>query len=105
MPNWLFGYNKVIEGSHVSMSSYDILPPNENFRGKSYGEWAAEWWNWLLSEKPDIYSQEDPVLFLRGAFDYKARADGKRNPSSTHNDRTGDKKIEIFEGTAIFFPV
>jgi hypothetical protein len=86
------------------MSNYDVLPPNEKFRDRSYGEWAADWWKWLLGSKNPDYSQGDSVLFLRGAFDYHEK-DGKRIPGSTHNDRTGDKKIEIFEGTAIFFPV
>ena len=87
------------------MSSYDILPPNENFRGMSYGEWAAEWWKWLGSEDADTYLQKDPVLFLRGAFDYET-ANGQRRPKrKLHKDRTGNEKIEISEGTAIFFPV
>ena len=87
------------------MSSYDILPPKENFRGMSYGEWAAEWWKWLVSEDADTYLQKDPVLFLRGAFDYET-ANGQRRPKrKLHKDRTGNEKIEISEGTAIFFPV
>ena len=86
------------------MSSYDILLPKENFIGMSYGEWAAEWWKWLLGSKNPDYSKGDPVLFLRGAYEYYIEG-GNRNPRSTHNDRTGDRKIEISEGTAIFFPV
>ena len=87
------------------MSSYDVLPPKENFRGMSYGEWAAEWWKWLLGSKNPDYSKGDPVLFLRGAFDYET-ANGQRRPKrKLHKDRTGNEKIEISEGTAIFFPV
>ena len=45
------------------------------------------------------------MLFLRGAFDYET-ANGQRRPKrKPHYDRTGDKEIEISEGTAIFFPV
>ena len=33
-----FSYNKVTKGGHSQMSSYDIVPPKENFRGMSYGE-------------------------------------------------------------------
>ena len=87
------------------MSGYDIVPPNQNFRGMSYGEWAAEWWKWLLSSKNPDYSKGDPVLFLRGAFDYEQVGEQRRPKRKLHYDRTGDKKIEIFEGTAIFFPV
>jgi hypothetical protein len=88
------------------MSGYDIVPPNQNFRGMSYGEWGAEWWKWLLSSKNPDYSKGDPVLFLRGAFDYEQVGEQRRpKRKPPHYDRTGDKKIEIFEGTAIFFPV
>jgi hypothetical protein len=72
----------------------------------SYGEWAAEWWKWLLSSKNPDYSKGDPVLFLRGAFDYEQVGEQRRpKRKPPHYDRTEDKKIEIFEGTPIFFPV
>jgi hypothetical protein len=45
------------------------------------------------------------VLFLRGAFDYEQVGEQRRPKRKPHYDRTGDKKVEIFEGTAIFFPV
>jgi hypothetical protein len=87
------------------MSYYDIVPPNENFRGRSYGEWAAEWWKWLLGSKNPDYSQGDPMLFLRGAFDYEQIGEQRRPKRKLHLNRTEDKKIEIFEETSIFFPV
>jgi hypothetical protein len=103
--NWLFRCNKVIEGGYVPISYYDILAPNENFRGRSYGEWAAEWWKWLLGSKDPDYSQGDPMLFLRGAFDYEQIGGQRRPKRKPHLDKTEDKKIEISEGTPIFFPV
>jgi hypothetical protein len=87
------------------MSYYDIVPPNENFRGRSYGEWAAEWWKWLLGSKDPDYSQGDPMLFLRGAFDYEQIGEQRRPKRKLHLNRTEDRKIEIFEGTPILFPV
>jgi hypothetical protein len=90
------------------MKKLDIVPPNENFRGRSYGEWASEWLKWVLSSDPDSYSKDDPIIFLRANVDYlpfEGRENGYRENTTTHYDRTGDKRIEIYEETAIFFPV
>lgn len=84
----------------------DIVAPNENFRGNSYGEWTVEWTRWLHSENPDIYDG-GKMLYLRGSVDYKpVGIKGPRfiNPSSLY-DRRGHNGEEIFEGTAIFIPI
>ena len=47
----------------------DIVLPSENFRGISYGEWAAIWYQWLVSEDPTYYGEN--ILFLRGNINYK----------------------------------
>jgi hypothetical protein len=86
----------------------DIVPPNENFRGRSYGEWASEWLKWLLSGDPDSYSRDDPIIFLRANIDYspvEGAMNGHRENTTTHYDRTLDKGIKIYEETAIFFPL
>jgi hypothetical protein len=86
----------------------DVVLPDENFRGMSYGDWAAIWWNWLLSEEPDNYDGGD-VLFLRGNVEYKLVGGVAGAPSYSDSkgfyDRTGNSGEKIFEGTAIFFPV
>ena len=92
----------------LSYMKIDVVPPSENFRGMSYGNWAALWSRWLLSEEPDNYAGGD-VLFLRGNVDYKplrGATGGPRHsdPKGIYN-RTGSKGEKIFEGTAIFFPV
>ena len=50
--------------------SIEVVSPNENFGGMSYGEWAIEWNKWLFSEDPDTYDGGN-VLFLRGNVDYR----------------------------------
>ena len=48
------------------MNGYDILPPKENFKGMSYGEWSAEWWKWLLgSENPDLFERRSGAFSQR----------------------------------------
>ncbi len=86
----------------------DVIPPNENFRGRSYGEWASEWLKWMVSSDPDSYSRDDPILFLRANVDYspvEGATNGYRENTTTHYDRTFDKAIKIYDDTAIFFPV
>ena len=57
----------------------DIVQPNENFGGLSYGEWAAEWNKCLFSEDPDTYDGSN-VLFLRGNVDYRPISKSKSSP-------------------------
>ena len=90
------------------MKKLDIVPPNENFRGRSYGEWASEWLKWVVSGDPDSYSKEEPIIFLRANIDYsqvEGAQNGYRENATTHFDRTLDKGIDIHGETAIFFPV
>jgi hypothetical protein len=84
-----------------------IVLPNQKYRDKSYGEWAAEWWNWLVSDNPDSYDINDPVIFLRANIDYIYIDKNKRirRHSGNHYDRTGQHAIKIHEDTGIFFPV
>jgi hypothetical protein len=35
--------------SAQNLGNPGILPPNSNAFGRSYGEWSAAWWQWLLS--------------------------------------------------------
>jgi hypothetical protein len=88
------------------MQQYDILRPNEKFKGRTYGEWAEEWWKKLLSDDPDSYEKDDDVVFLRGKYDYVDKGK-KREPSTKPNinKRTGKDGLIICEGTGLFFPV
>jgi len=55
-----------------------IIPPHAKFRGKTYGEWSAEWWRWALSLPTTAHplldtgdcseGQSGKVWFLGGTF-------------------------------------
>lgn len=79
----------------------NVVPPDQSFRGLPYGEWAALWWKWLLSEEPEYRGD---MLFLRGNVDYRPLG-GEGGPA--HIDSKGYYKAEetIYEDTPIFFPV
>ena len=87
------------------MINVHVVPISENFRGRSYGEWASEWWNWVLSEQPDEYVADAPIIFLRGNNDYDYVTENHiRVNTTSHLDMT-KHAICIYEDTAIFFPV
>jgi hypothetical protein len=67
-----------------------IVPPNWIYRGLSYGNWAATWWNWLFSNQEQVGS----VYFLRGNTDLEQGI-----------VRTGRNGLTLFSDTAIFFPI
>src|SRR6266576_1080075 len=80
----------------------EIVPVNENAYGNTYGEWSAEWWQWLLSipqaTNPNLdttgancaQKQAGPVFFLAGTFGGSA---------VTRN------KCTVPAGKALFFPI
>lgn len=75
-----------------------MLPPGASYRGLTYGEWGAAFWQWAFSLPAEadhpffpggdpLKGQSGPVVFLPGVFGGDERA------------------IEIPAGTALFFPV
>jgi hypothetical protein len=79
---------------------YDILSTSLNFRGRSYGEWAGDWWNWVCSEDPDTYLFDDPIVFLRANIDYSGEGEARHQTGTNYYNR-----IKIHRWTAIFFPI
>jgi hypothetical protein len=77
-----------------------VVPPNSKAYGKTYGEWAAAWWNWALSsplesnpvvdetgEFCDV-NQAGPVWFLAGTFGGSA-----------------ERECTVPAGKPLFFPI
>src|SRR5437762_10186792 len=66
--------------SGQNLGNPGILPPNSNAFGRSYAEWSAAWWQWLLSIPADTnpnfatgdvdctLGQTGHVWFLAGTF-------------------------------------
>jgi hypothetical protein len=85
-----------------------VLQPSENFKGLSYGDWAAVWSNWFMSKEVDNYEGQD-ILFLRGHVEYEPISESEgamryQDPDS-FLDMTGNKGLKILEGTSIFIPI
>jgi hypothetical protein len=80
----------------------NILPPRSKLAGLTYGDWAASWWQWILSipqkhspakdndGKDCAQKQSGPVWFLAGTFDSKPAA---------------ERTCAIPAGKAVFFPI
>jgi hypothetical protein len=76
---------------------YKVHPVNENYKGRSYGEWVATWTNWLLSDQAD-YAEANDVLFLRGNIGYYQDLDKFYN-------KTNENAETIYTGTAVLLPI
>jgi hypothetical protein len=107
---------------------YWVIDPYYNYRGKSYSEWASDWFNWFVSVDADKRTF-GPVVFLRskglpskstGAniSDIPERGDEMRNREETSSDpsytkgyvndpniKIGGDRIQIFSNQAVFVPI
>jgi hypothetical protein len=98
-------FSKKLKGKGVT---FNILENFDIYRGRTFGDWTTDWWNWVISEDPD-YWQTGPVHFLSPGF---ARDDKGRTVNSSQN-RSGKlvpgtfvTKTEIvFSDQAILLPV
>src|SRR5690348_17311182 len=86
----------------------DVVSPNENYKGMSYGQWAAIWANWLMCKDPDYYNGDD-ILFLRGNVNYGPVGNIEGSPRFIDPKgvykRLGKEGVTIFEQTAILIPI
>jgi hypothetical protein len=90
-----------------------VLPPNSNAFGKSYGEWAAEFWKWVYSipvsnhplfDKGDCsVGQEGKVWFLGGTYLIAPQGNGGDDVPIFIGK--AERECFIPNGKAIFFPI
>jgi hypothetical protein len=110
-----------------SEAQYEVVDPRSNHRGKSYSEWATDWFNWFLSANADRHNS-GPVVFLRSHgmpdtssanFCHNGTTNNITDDLTTTkidpyyqvrygndpNVRVGSDRLQIFEDQAIFVPV
>src|SRR4051812_12486516 len=77
-----------------------VLPPHSNPHGKSYGEWSAAWWQWVLS----IPADRNPLTDETGEF----AGEGQEGPvwfgAGTFGDSV-ERSYSMPTGKALFIPV
>lgn len=91
-----------------------ILSPHAKAYGKSYGEWAANWWRWAYSLPGTNHplfdhtgadaaaGQSGKVWFLGGSY---AASSSYTPTGGTHAVANEVRDVTIPKGKAIFFPI
>jgi len=84
----------------VAQNKTHVIPPDSIYLGKTYGEWVADFVNWLFSVDADKHNNGQ-VVFLKGISstvppDYASGLEP--------NIMVGKDRLEIFDDQAIFFP-
>ena len=94
---------------------YNVVVPNETFRGMTYSDLMQDYYNWIYSSNPDVRQDMD-IFFLRGNAFGDPYVVPKENTSrfSTYEiltdpryvyDRTGLRAITISTNTVLFINV
>jgi hypothetical protein len=105
---------------------YWVVDPRLNYRGRNYGEWVCDWFNWFISADADIRNS-GPVVHLRskgppadeGITETKGRTVATSDEPSTFgsdpnypkkyvNDaliKIGSDRLQIFEDQAVLVPI
>ena len=79
----------------IQAANPGVLPPHSSPYGKSYAEWSADWWQWLL-EQPVVGGPTDPNFDVRAGQTGNVwfLASALQQPAA-----------EIPSGTALFIPL
>ena len=78
-----------------------IAPPQSRPHGKSYGEWAAEWWQWALG----IPVSSNPLLDLTGENCAVNQPDHVWFLAGTFGGEPVTRECTIPTGRALLFPL
>jgi len=89
------------EGGHGNAGNPGILPPHSTPNGKSYGEWAAEWWKWAYA----IPEDENPVVDPTGEYADVGQSGHVWFLAGTFGGDPVVRECEVPAGKALFFPI
>jgi hypothetical protein len=85
-----------------------VIPPHAHYRGHSYGEWSAGFWQWLLGTPVHDATGDiaHPALILDGRVDCSVGQHGKVwFLAGTLSSDPANRSCSIPKGTALFFPI
>ena len=77
-----------------------VLPSHANSHGKSYGEWAAAWWQWIMGTPAD----QSPLLDETGEFAHVGQSGSVWFLAGTFSG-TVERTCTVPTGKKLFFPV
>ena len=87
--------------------SYEVIKPNQLFQGKTYNDWAKDYFSWYFSEDPDDHN-DGPVVFLKSTPTISTITDDNLNSAlrqmTNPNVMIGDDRLYIRKDQAILIP-
>jgi hypothetical protein len=93
----------------IALADYcGFVDPKYVFRGLTYGQWVAVWYNNLLSVEPDVvYRGGNGMAFLRGNVQYQRTEYQKSEDvkQEAFYSSVNELRIRIQKDTAVFVPV
>jgi len=92
----------------TALADYEVVDPKTVFRGLTYGQWVAVWYNNLLSVEPDVvYRGGNGMAFLRGNVEYQGTEyqKGVVAKQEAFYSSIDERRIRIQKDTAVFVPV
>jgi hypothetical protein len=99
---------RVIALADDDVLDYEVVDPKSVFRGLTYSQWVAVWYNNLLSVEPDVvYRGGNGMAFLRGNVQYQTTAyqKGVDSKQEAFYSSIKERRIMIQQDTAVFVPV
>lgn len=78
-----------------------LIPPQAKFRGDSYGEYAADWWQWVLA----IPFDENPLFDETGENAANGQNANVFYLTGVVGGGPVERSITIEPGTPLFFPI
>jgi hypothetical protein len=81
-------------------SEATVLDQHQTFRGRTYGEWFCDFWNYVIAIDPDTYeelNQSSPLVFCRGGANMYHQKGALL--------MVGKRKLSISEGQGIFVAI
>lgn len=80
--------------------SFSVVGQDETFRGRTYGDWYCDWWNWVIAIDPkteEELHQSGPLIFCRGGANLYGQDGAVLN--------IGKRKLHISKDQAIFVAI
>lgn len=78
-----------------------VLPPHARAFGRTYGEWAAAWWQWVFS----IPAASNPQLDETGEFCHLGQSGRVWFLAASFGFGTWERECEVPVGKGLFFPI
>jgi hypothetical protein len=85
-----------------------ILDPGQTFRGLTYGQWSARWWQWAFSipvDRHPLYDTADCSAGQSGHVWFLGASFTASEPSPGQFLAFATRKCTVPAGIALFFPI